>query len=178
MNPTPSSDLAQAPSPSAAQPPAAPASAWRLTRNAFGQLVLHLPDGSCHVDVLPVRAFPVAAPDEGISLVSAQGHELVWIERLSTLEDGLRASIAQALQAREFMPEILRLRAVSSFATPSQWEVDTDHGACSFTLKGEEDIRRLSGGLLLIADAHGVQYLLRRVAALDRHSRKLLDRFL
>ncbi|HYF59096.1 MAG TPA: DUF1854 domain-containing protein, partial [Burkholderiaceae bacterium] len=29
-----------------------------------------------------------------------------------------------------------------------------------------------------IADRHGVQYLVRDVSALDRHSRKLLDRFL
>ena len=34
------------------------------------------------------------------------------------------------------------------------------------------------GGVMLIADAHGVQFMIRDVSALDRHSRKLLDRFL
>jgi hypothetical protein len=45
-------------------------------------------------------------------------------------------------------------------------------------LKGEEDIRRLSASRLLIADTHGIQFLVRDMSQLDRHSRKLLDRFL
>ena len=45
-------------------------------------------------------------------------------------------------------------------------------------LKGEEDIRRLSRTRLLIADTHGIQFLIRDIGTLDRHSRKLLDRFL
>ena len=42
----------------------------------------------------------------------------------------------------------------------------------------EEDIRRLTGTVLLINDANGVQYMIRDLAAMDKHSRKLLDRFL
>jgi hypothetical protein len=45
-------------------------------------------------------------------------------------------------------------------------------------LKGEEDIRRLSTTRLIVADAHGVQFLIRDLPSLDRHTRKLLDRFL
>ncbi|MEN3296788.1 MAG: hypothetical protein V7642_6041, partial [Burkholderiales bacterium] len=41
-----------------------------------------------------------------------------------------------------------------------------------------EDIRRVTHSALLIADAHGVQYLVRDIEGLDRGSRKLLDRFL
>ena len=76
------------------------------------------------------------------------------------------------------MPEITRLNSVASYATPSTWEVDTDRGLFRFVLKGEEDIRRLSGGALLVVDSHGVQFLIRDLFALDRHSKKLLDRFL
>jgi Domain of unknown function (DUF1854) len=76
------------------------------------------------------------------------------------------------------MPEIRRLKNVSSFATPSTWTVETDRGETSFVLKGEEDIRRLAPGVLLVADSHGVQFLIRGLSSMDRHSRKLLDRFL
>jgi hypothetical protein len=31
---------------------------------------------------------------------------------------------------------------------------------------------------LIVADAHGVQFLIRHLPGLDRHTRKLLDRFL
>lgn len=51
-------------------------------------------------------------------------------------------------------------------------------GPTEFVLKGEEDIRRLSVNTLIVSDAHGVQYLIRHLPSLDRHTRKLLDRFL
>ena len=35
--------------------------------------------------MVPVRAFPIAAPAQGLSLLSAQGRELAWIERLDDL---------------------------------------------------------------------------------------------
>ncbi len=151
---------------------------FTLTRTLLGRLTLTTQDGQTHDDVVPVRAFPIAAPDEGIALVSMDGHELAWVDRLQELPDDLRDLIAAELASREFMPEIHRIKQVSTFATPSTWQVETDRGDTQLTLKGEEDIRRLPGGVLLIADSHGVQFLIRDLLALDRHSCKLLDRFL
>jgi len=156
----------------------AAADAFDLCRDAFGRLVLTDAQGRQHVGVAVVRSFPISAPDEGISVVDGDGHELAWVPRLSALHDPLRALLAEALEQREFMPRLLRVNSVSSFATPSAWSVDTDRGPTSFVLKGEEDIRRLGPGLLIVNDAHGVQYLIGDLAAMDRHSRKLLDRFL
>ena len=68
--------------------------------------------------------------------------------------------------------------SVSSFGTPSTWTVETDRGDTTFVLKGEEDIRRLKGGELLIAASEGVQYRIADMAALDKASRRLLERFL
>ena len=78
----------------------------------------------------------------------------------------------------EFMPEILRLESVNSYATPSTWEVQTNRGHATLVLKGEEDIRRLNANTLIVADAHGVQYLIRHLPSLDRQTRKMLDRFM
>lgn len=149
-----------------------------LQRNAFGRLVLTEPNGRTHEGVVPVRNFPVASPDTCLSLIGPDGHELAWIARLSDLAPALRALIEDELAQREFVPQIRRLVKVSSFATPSTWTVETDRGPAEFVLKGEEDIRRLPQGPLLIADSHGVHYLLPDPKALDRASRKLLDRFL
>lgn len=149
-----------------------------LSRNAFGRLVLVDAEGRQHDGVVPVRAFPISNPDQGISLVSTDGHELAWIERLDTLPPAMRALVEEELGAREFMPEIRGIKRVSSFATPSTWTVETDRGEFAFVLKGEEDIRRVAGGTLLIADSHGVQFLVRDQYALDRASRRILDRFL
>ena len=151
---------------------------FTLARNSLGRLVLTTHDGQTHEDVVPVRAFPIAAPNEGLSLVSVDGHELAWVDRLQDLPAALRGLIEEELTSREFMPEIRRITSVSTFATPSTWQVETDRGDTELTLKGEEDIRRLPGGVLLIADSHGVQFLIRELSKLDRHSKKLLDRFL
>lgn len=152
--------------------------AFRLTRNPFGRLVLELPGGSIHEAVVPVRAFPIGAADEGLALVGADGRELLWIEHLGALAPDLRALIEDELASREFIPEIRRIVGVSGFVTPCTWEVETDRGSTRFVLAGEESIRRLPPPALLIADAHGIQYLIRDLQALDRGSRKLLDRFL
>jgi hypothetical protein len=149
-----------------------------LWRNAFGQLVMTGADGVVHEGVVPVRAFPIAAPGEGLSLLSADGHELVWIDRFDMLAPALRALLDEELASREFTPRIRRLRGVSTFSTPSRWSVDTDLGATEFVLKGEEDIRRIGRTMLLIADSHGLQFLVPDLSALDRHSRRLLERFL
>jgi hypothetical protein len=151
---------------------------YRLSRNTFGRLVFTGMDGEAHEGVVSVRAFPITAPDYGIALIGPHGHELAWIDRLSDLPDGLRKLVEADLATREFIPEIRRIHDVSSFVTPSTWYVETDRGKTSFVLKGEEDIRRLTPPALLIADSHGIQFLIRDRFALDPHSRKILDGFL
>ncbi|MCI3208336.1 MULTISPECIES: DUF1854 domain-containing protein [Pandoraea] len=151
---------------------------FTLSRNAFGRLVLTDAEGVAHEGVVPVRAFPIAAPDEGLALVSTEGRELVWLDSLDGLPADMRALVRDELAAREFMPEVLCIKGVSTFATPSTWTVETNRGEVSFVLRGEEDIRRLGGQTLLITDNHGIHFLIRDSAALDKPSRKILDRFL
>jgi Domain of unknown function (DUF1854) len=143
-----------------------------LQRDALGRWVWTDAQGVRHEQVVVVRAYPVTAPDLGAGVMDAEGHELAWFDRLDKVEGGLQARLREAMQEREFLPEIQQLQGVSSLVTPSTWTVVTDRGTTRFMLKGEEDIRRL------INDADGVQYLIRDLAAMDRHSRKLLDRFL
>lgn len=150
----------------------------QLSRDSFGKLVLRTADGQQHAGVAPVRAFPIQAPDEGISLMTGDGKEVAWIPSLAALPTATRVLLEEELQGREFMPEIRAIRSVSSYATPSTWQVSTDRGDTSFVLRGEEDIRRISADTLLISDSHGIHFLLRDLHGLDRQSRKILDRFL
>lgn len=152
--------------------------AFELDRDAFGRWALVLADGTRHVPVTAIRAYPITDPEGGVALMDAEGHELLWIDQLAQLAPAVRSQVQQALTEREFLPVIEKLEGVSSFATPSTWTVVTNRGTTQFLLKGEEDIRRLTGTVLLINDADGVQYMIRDLASMDKHSRKLLDRFL
>ncbi len=151
---------------------------FKLVRSVAGRLQLTTSDGKIHDGVFPVRAFPIAAPEDGLSLLGEDGHELVWITRLADLPDTSRKLIEEELTQREFMPEIRQIQYVSSFATPSTWQVETDRGDTELILKAEDHIRRLTHTSLLIVDSHGVNFLIRNIDQLDKHSRKLLDRFL
>ena len=152
--------------------------AHRLWRDSYGRLNFTDESGDVHVGVVPVQAFPIDAPGEQISLVSADGHQLVFISQLSELDAEARHLVQEEIAQREFLPVISRLLSVSTFSTPSSWQVETDRGMNVLVLKGEEDIRRLKGSGLLITDNYGVTYRINDIRALDRGSRKLLDRFL
>ena len=149
----------------------------RLDRDPFGRLVAAI-GGERHEHVVPVRAFPIGAPDEAISLLGADGHELAWIPRIDALPPRERAMLAEELESRDFTPEIRRMRGVSGYVTPCTWRVETDRGDTAFILRSEESIRRLPGGDLLIADSQGIHYLIRDPGTLEVKSRKVLDRFL
>ena len=152
--------------------------AFQLSRQPSGRLLYISAQGERHEGAVPVRAFPLAVLDECISLVGTDGHELVWIDRLAQLPVDVQALLIEELALRDFVPEIRQLTAVSSFGTPSVWSVRTDRGDTSFVLKGEDDIRRLRSGALLIADSEGVHYSIADMMALDKPSRRLLERFL
>lgn len=148
-----------------------------LDRDALGRLVFTDADGIEHIGVFPVRAFPITQPEAGISIMDQSGKELCWFDDTKSIPKGELALIQEELAAREFMPVIKKITKVSTFATPSLWDIETDRGPTRIRLKGEEDIRRIAGNTLLIADSNGLQFLIPDSTQLDKVSKKLLDRF-
>ena len=149
----------------------------QLERNAFGNLVFIDAQGETHIGVYPVRAFPITAPATGIGILNQSGKEVCWFSDIGLIPKAELALIKEELAAREFMPVIERITKVSTFATPSIWDIETDRGPTRIRLKGEEDIRRIAGNTLLIADSNGLQFLIKDSTQLDKISKKLLDRF-
>lgn len=150
---------------------------YTLERDALGRLVFIDAAGVPYIGVYPVRAFPITEPDAGISIMDQSGKELYWFDGITAIPDGELTLIEEELAAREFMPVIEKITKVSTFATPSIWDIETDRGPTRIRLKGEEDIRRIAGNTLLIADSNGLQFLIKDSTKLDKLSKKLLDRF-
>ena len=61
---------------------------------------------------------------------------------------------------------------------PAEWHVATNRGNRTFILKGEDDIRRLPDGRVVITDSDGLRYLILDPRKLDSHSRRTLERFM
>ena len=149
----------------------------QLERDTLGRLVWIDSASKRHVGVHPVRAFPITAPGSGIGLMDQAGKELFWFADIAAISQSQLALIEEDLAAREFMPVIKKITKVSTFATPSIWDIETDRGSTRILLKGEDDIRRIAVNTLLIADSNGLQFLIKDATQLDKVSKKLLDRF-
>jgi hypothetical protein len=154
------------------------ATSFQLKHDSFGRLVVVLPDGASYSGVTPIRGFPISDPDHGLSLCDVEGQEIVWIDDLAQLTLDIRATIELELSRHEFLPEIHRVLSLSMQTDPCEWEVETDRGRTKFLLKNEENVRRLPNNQALIIDAHGIRYLIRNPKSMDRHSQRLLERYL
>jgi hypothetical protein len=153
-------------------------SKFTLHHDVFGRLVFTVSGGEPEVGAEPVRAFPLSAPDHGLSIRSASGRELVWIDNIESLPPDLRRIVDEELTRREFMPVLTHIHHVSAATEPSEWEVDTDRGRTRFVLNSEEDIHRLGPDKAMLIDAQGVRYLIPALQSLDAQSRRILERYL
>lgn len=147
---------------------------WRLERRPHGRVDLVAADGTVHADVDVVRAFPLSAPDGAVAIVAPDGAELVWVESLERTPEPLRGLILAELSAREFLPVIARIEAISD-TDPAEWSVVTDRGPRRFAVSGPDDVERLPDSSALVVDTSGVRYRIPSIDALDDRSRRLLD---
>ena len=58
----------------------------RLWRDTFGRLVFTDEHGESHEGIVPAQPFPIEAPGENVSLLDSEGHELVFVARISELD--------------------------------------------------------------------------------------------
>lgn len=149
---------------------------FSLRFDAWGQLVLRDSSGQEHSPVNPVRAFPLSDPTHWVSVVDARGTELVCVPDIEQLPATTRDVLLEALSKNDFIPVIEHIED-ATHGEPTQWHVRTDRGSRTFVLKGEDDIRTLPDGRLIITDSDGVRYLILSTRALDGHSRRILERF-
>jgi hypothetical protein len=149
-----------------------------LSLDAQGRLVLATPDGSRHVGVEPVRAFPLSEPRRWVSICDPEGRELLCLESLDALPEASRTLLEEELSLREFVPVIQRIVRVIGDSTPSDWDVETDRGPTQFTLDSEDDFRTLGPHRVLISDSRKLRFHIPDTRALDASSRRILERYL
>lgn len=149
----------------------------RLHKDAWGQLVVTLPSGNVITGVEPLRSFPLSDPNRLISLLSGEGHEVVRLPSLDSLNPEARELLRRELAEREFVPVIERIVSTSAPSPPCRWNVETNRGQTSFQLESEDDIRRLGPNGALIADSHGIRYSIPNVEALDSSSQRIVRHF-
>jgi hypothetical protein len=150
-----------------------------IARDAWGRLVLFLPDGRRLHGVEVARAFPISAPGGVISISDGEGHEVLCIEDPISLPPKVLQVIEEELAQREFVPVVVRIERVWADADPSKWQIVTDRGPTTFFMEdSDNDVRRLGPNRILLVDTHGIRYLISDTRRLDSASRRILDRYL
>ena len=121
------------------------------------------------------RAFPVSAPDSFIELREEAGESVGMLRGLSGLDSASRRLAGELLRERYLVPAIREVRALRHEIGLWTWEVDTDRGERSFSIRSpRDDVRHLSGGRLRVTDTDGNIYDVQSVDGLDAQSRALL----
>ena len=151
---------------------------FSLSRDALGCLVFCDQEGREHIDVKPIRIFPISDPEHWVSICDADGNEIICIEDLNQLPGQVRHILLEELGVREFLPIIKKIMGISSRFEPSEWQVETDRGETCFILNDEDDIHRLSFYRILIIDAHRIRYLIPDMRRLDSASRRVLAHYI
>ena len=148
---------------------------WRLERETNGRLDLVDGSGRRHADVDVLRAFPISDPAGAVAILGADGAELAWIDAPASLPPAERALVEAELAVRDFLPVIESIESITD-GEPAHWQVRTDRGPRQFTTANADVIDRRRDGSIVITDTHGLRFLIGNRAALDRHSRRLLDK--
>lgn len=148
---------------------------FELEVDKQSKLVLKRPGEEDVRDVRVRRSFPWSDPGQYISVRSSEGKELLLIESLSGLPDGLRHVIEQTLSGTIFIPKITRVDEVDVNFGYQQWKVQTDRGPVEFRVQEREDIRFLPDGRFSLRDADGNVYELPPLPQLDEHSRRAVE---
>jgi hypothetical protein len=146
-------------------------SEFNLVIDEQNKLILKRPGEDDVRDVRVRRSFPWSNPGQYISVRSSEGKELMLIESLSGLPEGLRRTIETTLSGTIFIPRITRVDEVDVNFGYQQWKVQTDRGPVEFRVQEREDIRFLPDGRFSLRDADGNVYELPALAQLDEHSR-------
>jgi len=149
---------------------------FSLHRDASGQLLF----SSSLVDKTPATltpSFPLSEPGRWLSLRSADGSELAFIEDVRGLPPEVANLVTEELEARQFLPVISRVHRVSNTTTGLEVDVDTDRGRTTVILDADEHIRRVSDTRVVLTDRAGVRYLIPDLRQLDQQSRHRLERF-
>jgi hypothetical protein len=150
--------------------------ALTFDKDQWGRLTLKLDSGRVYAGVEPVRCFPLTDPKRVIALLDAEGHEILTLPDLNSLNPEARQFLEAELASRDFVPVIQRVISTSNPHPPCRWTVVTDRGQTGFQLESEDDIRRLGPDRILIADSNGIRYLIADLQQLDAASKRIVQR--
>jgi hypothetical protein len=142
-----------------------------------GELTLIVGDHSAHVGVTLVRAFPLSDPNRYWGLLDTDGKEIGVIADPSALDPESREVALEEMEKRYFIPIVQRVVRTKEDYGSIVWEVETDRGERTFTVRNMKDsIVELGASRILLVDVDGNRFEFPDIHRLDAKSYDLILR--
>jgi hypothetical protein len=126
-----------------------------------------------------VRAFPLSAPDEMISIRNAENHEYGLVEKLTELSSSDQKLVDEELDRRYFTPEITKINSLKNDASMWKFDVETSRGPSDFYVRNWRDnAHELTPGRWQITTVDGGRYEIKNLDHLDERSQILIEQLL
>ena len=145
----------------------------RIYRNRYGDLVLSV-NGIEHRVSRVVRAFPITMPWRYIIFIDENGEEIGLLKSFKGLDNGSAKVLREELEKRYFIPKITKIHEIREEFGVLVWKTETDKGPRTFEVTSRRNIKRISGGRILVRDGDDNLYEI-DYRCLDRRSRTLID---
>ena len=146
-------------------------------------LSMTMDDGPRYPRVVLRCCFPVSGEEVYLSVREANEEEeteIGIIQNWTGLAEADRQAVAAELGLHYFVPRILRVYRIKDELGFLYWHVETDKGDKEFVMRNSviHYTREVSPGHYLLIDVNEARYEIPDVSSLDRHSLRLLKRFL
>ena len=156
---------------------------FHRSRGNLLALTLTTPEGEevSYDRVIVLRAFPLTAPDEYLSVREPiEGkHEIGMLRSLAALDEESERLVREELEGRYFLPLITRIHSLHRRRGIIYLDVDTEHGRRKLTLRdGLNSVRVLDCGRVLFTDVDGNTLEIPDPRALDKPSYRRIEVFL
>lgn len=161
----------------------------KFSRSAGGLISLEITNAKGENEfferIIPVRAFPISAPDEFISIrepdtqLKGRGDEIGMIRRLADFDKDTVDMIFDELGRRYFTPSILKIHSFSEKFGYCYWNVTTSAGKVEFAMHNPtSNIRTLEDGRVFMYDIDGNCFTIDDPSKLDKASYKKVEIYL
>ena len=151
----------------------------RFTRKDLTMVDVELYDGRKFENLEPRRLFPASDLEKYITLLDESGTEQAVIRDLRTLPPQERQTVEDCLREHYLIPQIQQIVSCNERFNSITLHTVTDRGPADIEIQmWARGLKIIQGYRVLVRDVNDNRYEIADVTRLDKHSQRILSRYL
>lgn len=150
-----------------------------FSRSQVGTARLEIRNEVCHLRVIVRRLMPLSNPEQYISIAVDDDTEIGILAKPSELAPESQKILNEELDKRYFTPKIQKIHRVKEQFGIHEWEVETERGRVTFSVRGlNQNIKLVPPARLFVTDVLGNRFDIPDYRELDAQSYHQIQRHL